>query len=169
MWAKSFSKKKKKILKFWFLFSRIFLNIAVELRSWFFSSTQTRLGIFGKSFSKKNTTTRGEPKVNRCLLTTGFGPDTESCFFKNWTQNRIRCSILLETITGNSLSYLFKTGTLPEVLVSSTVLMPTITVCRQITRFLWARECKEIAVRFLSLLCVNLSSRAFGAPLMCVP
>ncbi len=87
------------------------------------------------------------------MLTTGFGPFPESCFFKNRIQNRIRGSILLQTITGNTLSYLFRTGTHPEVLVGSTVLMPTITVCRQITRFLWARECKEIAVRFLSLLC----------------
>ncbi len=141
-------------MKFWFFF--------LPEKSWileynwdpnFFLRTQTRLGIFGKDFSKKNTRTRGEPKVNRCLLSTDFGPDPESCFFKNWTQNRIRGSILLLTITGNTLSYLFRTGTHPEVLVGSTVLMPTITVCRQITRFLCARECKEIVVRFLSLLC----------------
>jgi hypothetical protein len=105
------------------------------------------------NFLKKNTRTRGELKVNRCLRTTDFGPDRESCFFKNWTQNRTCASILLQTITGNTLSYLFKTGTLPELLVSSTVLMPTITVCRQITHYSWAPECKEIAVRFLSLLC----------------
>jgi hypothetical protein len=129
------------------------LNIAVELRSWFLLRTQTSLGIFGKGFRKKNTRTRGQPKVNPCLLTTGFGTDPESLFFKNWTQNRIRGSILLQPITGNALSYLFRTGTHPEVLVSSTVLMPTITVCRQITRFLLARECKEIAVSFFSLLC----------------
>ncbi len=115
--------------------------------------TQTRSGIFGKKNSKKNTRTRGEPRVNQCLLSTGFGTDPESCFFKNWTQNRTRGSILLQPITGNALSYLSRTGTHPEVLVSSTVLMRTITVCRQIPRFLLARECKEIAVRFLSLFC----------------